>query len=260
MARYEDYAKGSLDQEIEEAGEGQEARSNVPSSVLSRFEGKSVEDILASYAELEKAYSKQGNKMGELRKSFDDYVLLQSQKPAEPEVPEEPITSDELYDNPEVAVSKIVERKTKDRLAKLEEELYKAKLQTAQERFEAKYPDVQKIVTDPAFVNWVQEKPHRMRLAQAANQYDFDAAEELFGLYEDSRPRKQTKQNRRQAVASAALESTNAEPAQLDEVVSRSLIVQAKLAAKRGDREAEQWLRQNAEAIAIAYEEGRIVD
>jgi hypothetical protein len=36
--------------------------------------------------------------------------------------------------------------------------------------------------------------------------------------------------------------------------------MEKRLAAKRGDRNADHWLRSNAESIAIAYEEGRIVD
>jgi post-segregation antitoxin (ccd killing protein) len=36
--------------------------------------------------------------------------------------------------------------------------------------------------------------------------------------------------------------------------------MEKRIAAKRGNRAADTWLRNNAEAIAIAYEERRIVD
>ena len=82
MAKYEDYVKNDgLEGEIQEAAVATEERKleGVPESVVERFKDKGVEDVLKSYAELEKAYSKQGQKHGELRKSFDEFIALQSQ-------------------------------------------------------------------------------------------------------------------------------------------------------------------------------------
>jgi hypothetical protein len=268
MARYEDYVKAqneALDEEIHEASEAQEQRQvpeGVPESVLKRFDGKSQAEVLQSYAELEQAFSQQGNKMGELRKSFDEYVTLQSQQ-SEPAQEYEPVTADDLYDDPDNAVARVVQKQTGEKLKELEEELNKAKMQTRIAEFERKFPDARNIAASHEFAKWVQGSPYRARLAQQADSYDFDAAEELFGLYSDSTQSKDDSQKasrRDQQLRDASLESASPESAKLDDVFSRADIIQAKLQAKYGNSEAKVWLQKNAEAIAIAYEEGRVVD
>lgn len=262
MARFEDYVKkdDQIEQEIEQAAEEtEERRATVPDSVVRRFEGKSLEDVMESYANLERRFSEQGNKMGELRKSFDDYILLQSQR-SEPEpVQDEPVTSNDLYDDPETAISKVVERKTKDKLSELEEQLKGLRLERSRAQLE-KTHNVQEILSDPNFIDWVKAKPFRVRLAQQADQYDFEAADELFSLYEDHLGARKTKSQRRREVAAASLETGSAEQTKLDETISRSDIIDAKIAAKRGNRQAEEWLKANSAKIAAAYGEGRVVD
>ncbi len=58
----------------------------------------------------------------------------------------------------------------------------------------------------------------------------------------------------------AQLEGGTASPHETVQTFSRSELMQKRIDAKRGNPEAESWLRQNREAVAIAYEEGRIVD
>jgi hypothetical protein len=41
---------------------------------------------------------------------------------------------------------------------------------------------------------------------------------------------------------------------------SRRDLMKKRIAAKQGDDEASEFLKLNADAIAIAYEEGRVVD
>jgi hypothetical protein len=268
MARFEDYVKAqneAIEEEIIEASEAQEERvriEGVPDSVLNRFDGKDQAEVLRSYAELERAYSQQGNTMGELRKSFDEYVNLQSQT-SEPEQVYEPVTADEMYEDPENAVARVVQKHTGDKLKELEEELNKAKMERKISEFDRKFPDAKQIAHSPEFAEWVQGSPFRQRLAQQADSYDFEAAEELFGLYNDSTQTVAASQEatkRDQQLREATLESASPESAKLDETFSRADIIQAKLSAKYGNAEAQTWLRKNGEAIAIAYEEGRVVD
>ena len=266
MARYEDYAKDrdeSIEDEIENAAEksAERATSNIPESVLNRFADKSTDEILESYANLERRFSEQGNKMGDLRKSFDEYVLLQSQ-PSEPEPAPEPVSDDDLYDNPEEAIARVVERKTEDKIEKLEQKLAEAQRQRALSDFEAKHPGYQETAESAEFLEWVKASPYRVRLAQAADAYDLDAADELFGLYEDLTSAQESQRTaRRDAdLRNAQLESSSPDSPELDQMWSRSEIIERKLLAKQGDRESQNWLSKNAEEIAIAYEEGRVVD
>lgn len=268
MAQYKDYVKAqndAIDEEIVEASEAQEERisiEGVPDSVLDRFDGKTGADVLKSYAELERAYSEQGNTMGALRKSFDEYVSLQSQ-PSEPTPAYEPVTADEMYEDPDNAVARVVQKQTGDKLKELEDELSKVRMDNKISDFARKFPDARTVAHSEEFAAWVKGSPYRQRLAQNADAYDFDAAEELFGLYNDSTQtvadNKQARK-RDQQLRDASLESGSPEGAQLDDTFSRADIIDAKLRAKYGERDAQTWLRKNAEAIAIAYEEGRVVD
>jgi len=277
MARYEDYVKNAaeaqaeadeaptgLDAEIQEAGDAQAERQlEIPESVLKRFSDKSPEEILESYAHLEQAYSQQGNKMGELRKSFDDYIVLQSQTPSEPEPDPEPVSVDDLYDDPEAAISQVVERQTRDKLSALESELEAVRRERYLAEFERKHPNVREVSQSPEFIEWVQGSPYRMKLAQQADGFDLDAAEQLFGLYEETTSsQQQVRQTakRKADLRNASLESPSPDSPQLDEQWSRSEIIDRKLRAKLGDNESKVWLQKNSEAIAIAYEEGRVID
>lgn len=267
MARYDDYVKENeenLEQEINEAGEAQAERatSDVPESVLKRFEGKTQAEVLESYANLERKLSEQGQTMGELRRSFDDYVLLQSQ-PSEPEPAPEPVTADDLYEDPENAVARVVKKETGDKLKSLEDELQLVRRERSLSEFERKFPEARGQAQTPEFLEWVQGSPYRKRLAVQADAYDFDAAEQLFGLYEDSTSSQaaaaETVQ-REQDLRNAGLESASPESPTSDEVFSRAEIIDWKLRAKLGDREAQTYLAKNGNSIALAYEEGRVVD
>jgi len=277
MARYEDYVKDAaeaqaeadeaptgLDAEIQEAGDAQAERQlDIPESVLKRFSDKSPEEILESYAHLEQAYSQQGNKMGELRKSFDDYIVLQSQTPSEPEPDPEPVSVDDLYDNPEAAISQVVERQTRDKLSALENELQAVRRERYIAEFERKHPEAHSTAQSPEFIEWVQGSPFRMRLAQQADAFDLDAADELFGLYKETTSvQSATAKNaqRQTDLRNASLESSSPESPQLDEVWSRSEIIDRKTRAKLGDNESKVWLQKNGAAINLAYGEGRVVD
>jgi hypothetical protein len=266
MASFKDYMKDgneALDDEINQASSAQEERVTIgiPESVISRFDGKSQEEVLRSYAQLERAYSQQGNKMGELRQSFDQYVTLQSKSEPAPEY--KPVTADDMYEDPENAVARVVERTTGDKLKELEVELGKVKTERRVSEFERKFPNAREIAESDDFAAWIHGSPYRARLAQNADRYDFEAAEELFSLYNDSTQSKvdtkaTTKRNKQ--LRDASLESSSPESAKLDDVFSRSDIIDAKLAARRGVGDAQTWLKKHAEAIAIAYEEGRVVD
>jgi hypothetical protein len=56
------------------------------------------------------------------------------------------------------------------------------------------------------------------------------------------------------------LETGSPDAADIEETYSRHDLMEARLAAKRGDLKAERWLKSHSASIADAYEEGRIVD
>ena len=78
--------------------------------VPSKFQGKSVDEILESYQNLEQQYGKQGNELGELRKLADNLIQKNLQESQTKTTQEQPSYSDEDFlNNPVDSVRKIVE-------------------------------------------------------------------------------------------------------------------------------------------------------
>lgn len=275
MAKFEDYAKrmeqggtDNLDTEINEAAAGTEQRQAEAGSSFElpeRFKGKSAEEIAKSYVELERLNSQQAQNLGKMRRTVDELLELQLRDPkAEPDAPRaKPVETEDLYADPDAAIKSVVQREVKPQVEKLEQELLQERVARAKAEFSKDYPQWEQDVHDPAFVSWIQERPHRIRLARAGDAGDFDAARDLWASYYEHRDlasKKQERAQRKQQVKEAALETPGAEIPEPTETFSRSALMEKRLLAKKGDRNADYWLKSNAERIAIAYEEGRIVD
>lgn len=270
MAKFDDYVKNQqggdeLEQEIQEAAQNTEERREEGFEIPERFKGKPPEEIAKSFVELEKAYSRQGQDIGRLRKTVDEMLELQlrGDKLEQDKPTTKPVEASDLFDDPDTAVRSVAKEVADARVKGLEQELMQERLARAKADFTKQFPTWEQDAHDPEFINWIHEKPHRVKLARAADNWDFDAAETLFGTYYDQRETKkakQSKEERKQKVKEVTLESAGAGAPDLEETFSRTALMEKRLAAKRGNRDADNWLRANAERIAIAYEEGRIVD
>jgi hypothetical protein len=271
VARFDDYAKQEqgdteLDTEIADASKQSDERRDEGATALpERFKGKKPEEIAHSYVELEKAYSRQGQDIGRLRKTVDEMLELQlrSPLPGQDKPSTKPVEAADLFDNPDAAVRGVAKEEVDARVKSLEAELMNERLARAKADFTKSFPTWEEDVRNPEFINWIQEKAHRVRLARDADMGDFGAAETLFGTYydqRDARKAKETKAERKARVQEVTLESAGAGAPDLEQKFSRAALMEKRLAAKRGDRNADYWLKSNAESIAIAYEEGRIVD
>lgn len=260
----QDRFNDSLESEISQARENQQLRDDAQEQgfeIPDKFKGKDLADIVKSYTELEKAYSRQGRSLGEMRQTFDEYIRSQSANPAPKEEPRKPLTVDELYENPEEAIRRTVDSSTTPRLKQIEQELQQTRLQGRMEKFEQKHPNWKEEAASPEFQNWVAASPYRLRLAAAADKYDLDAAEDLFSAYADTR-RTDTKGDevRSEKLKKATLESSSPATPRRTKTFSRREVMERKTKAAKGDWQSGEWIRENAAAIDAAYAEGRIVD
>lgn len=260
----QDRFNDSIEDEISQAQQNQQLRDDAEEhgfEIPDKFKGKELADIVKSYTELEKAYSRQGRSLGEMRQTFDEYIRSQSVNPAPKEEPRKPLTVDELYENPDEAIRRTVDSTTSPRLKQLEEELHKSRLESRMEKFEKKHPNWKKEAATPEFQNWVTSSPYRMRLAAAADQYDLDAAEDLFSAYADTRRTSTANEGERsEKLKKATLESSSPATPRRTKTYSRREVMEKKTRAAKGDWQAGEWIRENAAAIDAAYAEGRIVD
>tara|TARA_R110000744_G_scaffold198006_1_gene317207 strand:- start:320 stop:1120 length:801 start_codon:yes stop_codon:yes gene_type:complete len=146
-----------------------------------KFKGKSMEDIVGSYENLEKELGRKGSEIGELRKLTDGILKQQISTPqAEQETYEE---EKDFFDDPNAAVSKAIDNHPKFREFEEQQKVQVASAIT--QKLEAVHPDYLDVVSDVKFQEWVQESPIRTKLYVSAHNYDYDSANELIGNWKE---------------------------------------------------------------------------
>ena len=175
-------AEKKTNSEAEKSFEAPTAESTAPKTeVPQKFEGKSVEEIVESYSNLEKQYGKQGNELGELRKLADTLIqknLQESQATnAQSELP--PLKEDDFLTDPVNSVRRIVE----EALQPIKGVIEHTTADTTINRLQTKHPDLEQIVQDVDFQKWVMESMPRQDMWQRASTGDFNYADELISQY-----------------------------------------------------------------------------
>ena len=188
-----------IQQEVEQP---QEENPTVPE----KYQGKSLEEVVQMHQEAEKLLGRQSSEVGELRKVVDDYISSQTQLSA-PQQPVEPEDDLDYFTDPQAEVNRAIENHPKIRQAEQYSAQYKK--QTSLAQLQTKHPDMQNILSDDKFANWIKASKIRTQLFVAADQnYDADAADELFTLWKERKTvAKQTaaveKQARKQQIKAA---------------------------------------------------------
>jgi len=192
-------------QETFESHEEEVAQS--VSNIPEKYQGKSLEEVVQMHQEAEKLMGKQSSEVGELRKVVDDYIQAQLSQQQAPVQQQEEDDID-FFTDPKSAVSKAIENHPKIREA--EEYTQHYKKQSALAQLQSKHPDMRSILQDNTFAEWIKGSKVRTQLfVQADQQYDYDAADELFSLWKErAQVAQQTanveKQARKQQVKSAS--------------------------------------------------------
>jgi hypothetical protein len=167
-------------------------------SLPDKYRGKSLEEVVQMHQEAEKLLGRQSSEVGELRKVVDDYIASQTpvQAPQQPVEPEDDI---DYFTDPQAAVNRAIENHPKIREAQQYTEQYKK--QSSLATLQAKHPDMQTILSDPKFAEWIKASKIRTQLFVAADQqYDADSADELFTLWKERKTvAQQTAQVEKQA-------------------------------------------------------------
>ena len=183
------------DMEIPNEPAPAEVETPVPDStdVPVKYRDKSAAELLAILQEQESHIGKQGSELGELRGQVgtlrglvDKSLDMRNEGYSREDVGvEEDLTDTDFITDPRDAVTRTVQRQTREqneRLAKLERDA------TAQD-FARRYPTAQTDVESEDFVKFVQSGATRSKIAARAfsdiENIDFDAAEELWELWED---------------------------------------------------------------------------
>ena len=152
-----------------------------------KYRGKSVEDLVQMHQELEKFSGKQSTEVGELRKVVDDYIQTQlsvQQAPQQQQYQDDNDDDVDFFVDPKTAVSRAIDNHPRIKEAQAYTEQYKKQSTLAQ--LQRQHPDMESVLQDPKFAEWIKGSKVRTQLfVQADQMYDYDAADELFTLWKD---------------------------------------------------------------------------
>ena len=217
-----------------------------------KFRGKSQKEIIDAYSNLEKELGRKGQEVGELRKLADQFLQSKVNQ-REPE-PEEEF---DFYDDPKAAVEKLL--KNDPRLKQAEAQAAAMKAQAAMSQLEKAHPDFMDVVQDSKFQEWVKGSKIRTQLFMAADNYDFDAANELLGTWKERSMINKTKEaeaeqeaDRKAALKGAKSESRSSGEAKAGKKIYRRADL---IRLKQTDPNRYDML---ADEIYAAYAEGRV--
>lgn len=150
--------------------------------VPEKYRGKSLKDIVAMHQEAEKLIGRQGSEVGELRKVVDDFIKTQTAK--ESQVNEPTVSDDDFFVEPKTAVNRAIDNHPAIKQAQEAALLMKKEQTLAQ--LKSEFPDVQSIVQDPNFAEWIKGSKVRTELfTRAETQFDYDSAKELLSTWNE---------------------------------------------------------------------------
>ena len=165
---------------------GQAIQSTVQSNsfeVPDKFKGKTTEDVIKSYMELESTVGKQGQELGELRKAADNFIRQtppQYGQGVQGQTAEQYTRIDfDSLEEPE-KIKAVLEQE----LSPIKTELQEARKEKLNAKLQANHPGYMDIVNDSEFQQWVMKSPVRMEMfARADRNFEYEAADELFSTY-----------------------------------------------------------------------------
>ena len=224
-------------------------------SLPEKYHGKSLEEVVQMHQEAEKLLGRQSSEVGELRKVVDDYIATQT--PSAPQQQHvEPEDDIDYFTDPQAAVNRAIENHPKIREAQQYTEQYKK--QSSLATLQAKHPDMQTILSDPKFAEWIKASKIRTQLFVAADQqYDADSADELFTLWKERKTvAQQTAQVEKQA-RKQTLKAANTGNARGTGEGSRKKVYRRSDIIKLMKTDPERYQALSDE-ILQAYAEGRV--
>ena len=219
-----------------------------------KYKGKSTAEIVRMHQEAEKLLGRQSSEVGELRSVVDNYIQTQldNNTPATQE-PEEDI---DFFSDPDKAVERAIKNHPSIKAAEAQTQQYKQ--QTAQSHLQQRHPDMQEILQDGKFVEWIKGSKIRTQLfAQADTQYDYEAADELFTTWKERQQVVgQTVANEKASRKTAVKNASAGNAKGSGEAASRKVYRRSDI-IKLMQTDPDRYLSLSDE-IMQAYQEGRV--
>jgi len=244
------------EQEPEQAAQVETTATQEPeSTVPDKYQGKSIEEIVQMHQEAEKLVGRQSSEVGELRKIVDDFIKTKAEETKQEISPNNNLDDEvDFFDNPKEAVARAVAGSTE--MKQMQELLAAQKQQEVLGKISAKHPDYMEVIQDPAFGEWVKSSAVRVELLQRADNYDFNAADELLSVWSErkesvSKVKNVNEQDRKQQRRAATTGGKGSGEPISRKIYKRSDIVQLMIS------DPERY-KANVDEFDRAYREGRV--
>jgi len=164
----------------QEEEQPQETAPDIPE----KYQGKSVEELVQMHQELEKFSGKQSTEVGELRKVVDNYIQTELSNQQAPQQQQQEDDDVDFFVDPQNAVNRAIDNHPK--IKEAEAYTQQARQQATLAQLKSNHPDMEKILQDPKFAEWIKGSKVRTQLFVKADQgYDYDSADELFNLWKE---------------------------------------------------------------------------
>jgi hypothetical protein len=152
-----------------------------------KYRGKSIQDIIAMHQNAESELGRKNNEVGVIRKLADELIGVRaSERQVNPPPARKPLTTDDILTDPETKILEVVREEARSGAEEREQRLARLEASLQVQAFEKKHPGFNDTMRSPDFGQWIQTgSDYRKRLAMRASQGDFEAADELFGLYKE---------------------------------------------------------------------------
>jgi len=192
MALVDSFDETPSELDIEETSQQQQAeqventQTEDTPKVPSKYQGKTLEDIVTMHQEAEKLIGRQAQEVGEVRKLADQ--LIKNNLAQQTQLPQTKPQQEEVdfFEDPQKAIQRAVENHPDVQAAKQTSAQFRA-MQT-QQQLAAKHPDFAEVVRDGEFQEWVKASPIRLNMfALADSAYDFNSADELLSTFKQIR-------------------------------------------------------------------------
>ena len=245
--------------DIQDTVETPEEEQPQQPEVPEKYQGKSVEDLVQMHQELEKFSGKQSTEVGELRKVVDDYIQTQLSTQQAPQQQQQQDDNDDDVDffvDPKTAVSRAIDNHPKIKEAQAYTQQYKQQATLAQ--LKSSHPEMEQILQDPKFAEWIKGSKVRTQLfVQADQAYDYDAAHELFSLWKDRNQVVQQTAQAERAARKSQVKSANTGNARGTAEGSRRKVYRRADIIKLMRTDPERYQSMSDELLK-AYSEGRV--
>jgi len=169
-----------------------------------RFRGKSAEDIIQMYQNLERHTGGLANEVGQLRRTTDA-ILLNKREADLRGNGGEPVTvkPTDLLENPTEALDEFLTSRLTTAIQPLRDRINGLETELASTRLAGTHSDANEVANSQEFKDWVQETPMRRQVANMAAQGHIRATQDLLTEFKSTKAGGGSGKTREQALADA---------------------------------------------------------